>query len=329
MRGVRNLTVAGSVVLAALSAVGAGALADGLPDGQAPRWGGAYIGGSLGVGLLGVQDSLDSVTNHTKQQTNTVIDLLAPTPTTSITQETDVTQTKSHLSSSRNWGTTGFLGSVYAGYNVYAGSGFILGIQADVSSGVSNPMRSTTRDSGTSTSVTTHEDCTSVKFGVTPPTSCPQSPPTNSGHDIVTVTSSDEAIRDSQTYEMPWTASAVLRGGFLVTPNTLVYGLGGVSLAHVDAVSFGDSFEKLGGIAGAGIEGRFGSKWGLRLEYRYTWFGSKDLSSSTNFSTSSTTQPCGPPTGCNSTLETGSTTSKAKVDVDTQTIQLGLTYYLN
>src|SRR5262249_32141233 len=150
MRGVRNLTVAGSVVLAALSAVGAGALAD---DG-APRWGGAYIGGSLGVGLLGVRDSLDSVTNHTKQQTNTIIDLLAPTPTTSITQETDVTQTKSHLSSSRNWGTTGFLGSVYTGYNVYAGSGFILGIQADVSSGVSNPMRSTTRDSGTSTSVT-------------------------------------------------------------------------------------------------------------------------------------------------------------------------------
>jgi opacity protein-like surface antigen len=79
-----------------------------------------------------------------------------------------------------------------------------------------------------------------------------------------------------------WMTSALLRAGVLVDDRTLLYGIGGWTLAQFQARNLADnsfyqldeSFVASGWTAGGGIERKLDSNWSIRAEYRYTNFGS-------------------------------------------------------
>jgi outer membrane immunogenic protein len=83
--------------------------------------------------------------------------------------------------------------------------------------------------------------------------------------------------------EATWMASALARMGVLIRPNTMLYGLAGLTFAHFDVVK-GDgpsevtSFDAHGFSVGAGIEKKIGPDWSIRAEYRFTDFGETDES---------------------------------------------------
>jgi outer membrane immunogenic protein len=78
-----------------------------------------------------------------------------------------------------------------------------------------------------------------------------------------------------------WMATALLRAGVLLNDHTLVYGIGGWTLAQFEARNVTDNpfyqpvetFLANGWTAGTGIERKLDSNWSVRAEYRYTSFG--------------------------------------------------------
>jgi outer membrane immunogenic protein len=100
----------------------------------------------------------------------------------------------------------------------------------------------------------------------------------------------------SSSVSAQWDASLRVRAGYLLTPETLVYGTGGVAWQHIEvsgtcsstagdplcleAPPFTiktqtDSYSLTGWTIGGGVERRFGA-WLLRGEYRYSDYGSVD-----------------------------------------------------
>jgi outer membrane immunogenic protein len=72
---------------------------------------------------------------------------------------------------------------------------------------------------------------------------------------------------------------AGLRAGYLFTPNTLGYVLGGYSWQKYKLDSnagFGFDWDQSGYFIGAGVETAINSNWTIKTEYRYTRFGTKD-----------------------------------------------------
>ena len=98
---------------------------------------------------------------------------------------------------------------------------------------------------------------------------------------------------DTSTVRTTWDAGLRGRVGYLVTPNVLFYGTGGVAFAHVEATSHcgtlfavgwcgiaanigrtdTTSSDRVGWTLGGGVEAMFASNWLLRGEYRYADFG--------------------------------------------------------
>jgi outer membrane immunogenic protein len=77
-----------------------------------------------------------------------------------------------------------------------------------------------------------------------------------------------------------WMVSALARGGFLVDPSTLFYGIGGWTFGRfeyhnvTDNLFFqpGETFYAHGVTGGAGIERKLDDNWSVRAEYRFTHF---------------------------------------------------------
>lgn len=86
-----------------------------------------------------------------------------------------------------------------------------------------------------------------------------------------------------------WTVGA--RGGFLITPNTLLYGLVGytqVDFKSVDVsigpTTMGFSLGNANGITlGGGAEFQFADKWSMNLEYRYTDLSNENIAALAGF----------------------------------------------
>lgn len=99
---------------------------------------------------------------------------------------------------------------------------------------------------------------------------------------------------DSSSVKSRWDASARARLGFLVTPNVLIYGTGGIAWQSMQAtatcqngladavcpVLAGNPFstvtnnaDRIGWTVGGGIDARISGNWMLRGEYRYSDFG--------------------------------------------------------
>jgi outer membrane immunogenic protein len=92
---------------------------------------------------------------------------------------------------------------------------------------------------------------------------------------------------DGVTVASKWDANIVGRVGYLVAPDVLLYGVGGVAFQRVDlhAVCTAASFlclsdldesvsaTRTGSVVGVGIEAMFAPGWLVRLDYRYADFG--------------------------------------------------------
>ena len=98
---------------------------------------------------------------------------------------------------------------------------------------------------------------------------------------------------NSARIESAWDASVRARVGFLLTPKTLIYSTGGLTLMHQEvsatcdgtfpvgwcSVSNADSNSAIavGWTAGGGIERMLTHAWIIRGEYRYSDYGSRSL----------------------------------------------------
>jgi len=99
----------------------------------------------------------------------------------------------------------------------------------------------------------------------------------SSSNGVVDSTSSGSSITDSNQ-QLRSMVGAIGRAGYLVTPNVLLYGLGGLQLGHF---TYPDSNDRFGGkngkwvagyAVGAGGEVKLTDNWSLRGEYRYLHF---------------------------------------------------------
>ncbi len=84
--------------------------------------------------------------------------------------------------------------------------------------------------------------------------------------------------------KLDWMTSVIGRAGWLATPTTLVYGLGGWNYGHfeLDSYELGlgkiDDYGAQGFTVGGGIERKLSRNWSMRAEYRYISFGDKRFS---------------------------------------------------
>lgn len=93
-----------------------------------------------------------------------------------------------------------------------------------------------------------------------------------------------------------WMASALARAGVLVNPDTLLYGIGGWTVAGFDYQNLthntfyedSERFVANGPSVGAGFERKLDPNWSVRAEYRYTYFLPVNVHSDSAFSTFST-----------------------------------------
>ena len=79
----------------------------------------------------------------------------------------------------------------------------------------------------------------------------------------------------SATAEVDWSSSTSARVGYLVRPNTLLFGTVGVAFADIDVsgtlIPGGSSDETAVGVVfGGGIETTMGNRWFARIEYLHT-----------------------------------------------------------
>lgn len=88
--------------------------------------------------------------------------------------------------------------------------------------------------------------------------------------------------------KLNWVGTLRARGGWLVTPSTLLYATGGLAYGSVDSatsitlvmpkatyVAAADTTStKVGWVVGAGIEQQFWSNWSVKVEYDYISLGS-------------------------------------------------------
>lgn len=106
-----------------------------------------------------------------------------------------------------------------------------------------------------------------------------------------------QGIQDFRpTVESRWMASALVRAGIIVDDQTLLYGIGGWTVAEFvsksifdDFIQPRDRFITSGWTAGGGVERRLDSNWSVRAEYRYTDFGQHTLNHQFSFRSTSGT----------------------------------------
>jgi opacity protein-like surface antigen len=148
--------------------------------------------------------------------------------------------------------TTGSMVDLFAGYNWRAGN-FVVGGQVEGT--VFSDVALKTIGGQTFTSVAT----------------------TNG---VVTSTASTSATGIGEIQQqLRSNVGAIGRAGYLVTPNVLLYGLGGLALGHFTYPDAGDRTSANNGkwvagyTIGAGGEVKLTDNWSLRGEYRYLHFG--------------------------------------------------------
>jgi outer membrane immunogenic protein len=132
--------------------------------------------------------------------------------------------------------------------------------------------------------------------------------------------------------KMHWATAAIARLGWLVTPTTLFYGTGGVTYAGFGDGFNSDTFRAWGWSAGGGVEQKLGSNWSVRVEYRFTDFQERTLTTAgSNSSTNSSVNrhALGAVTG--TTVSTGTNASQSAIRYDPQmhTVRLGVVYTFN
>lgn len=87
---------------------------------------------------------------------------------------------------------------------------------------------------------------------------------------------SSGSFAQNGSFDSGWSATVKIRGGYLVTPDTLLYATAGVAWTNFDINAGGREVSDTyaGFIIGAGLEHQFGDNWSARAEYTYTDYGS-------------------------------------------------------
>jgi len=216
------------------------------PPARVPSWGGRYWGSAFGLGSMRGKTNGNSIELFTQTLGQGSI--------------SQTTTTNANLTGR----DVGALANLFLGYNFAATPNVILGGQVD--GGVSN-IRVRLSGSGTSSA-----SGTSGSFL-----------PGNVGN-LFPFTSTG-VFSASDNLDGRWMVSLLARGGVLVDPWDLVYGLGGYTYGRFEG--FGTGLGLNGATIGGGWERYVASGWTLRGEMRYTKFQSKDFTES---SASTTTQ---------------------------------------
>jgi opacity protein-like surface antigen len=247
----------------------------GAPINTTPTWTGAYFGAYFGGG----SGSADQSVSQAGVQNQT------------ITTGANV-QTFSSLASaagSASGSTRGSSVDLFAGYNWQVGPQWLVGVQAE---GAISDIKTTT--SGATSGPTS--DVSRIN-GVT----------------VSSITGvSTQAFAD--TIELTSSLNLLGRAGFLITPNTLLYGIGGVSFGNFSSA---DKWET-GYTAGGGVEQRVNANWLVRLEYRYAHF---TLDRDVTASASSTSTA-----GASTSALTTSVTQNISTDFDVHMGKVGVIY---
>ena len=138
-----------------------------------------------------------------------------------------------------------------------------------------------------------------------------------------------------------WTGSALARLGFVVSPDLLIYGLGGWTYVGFDTEGEGEvahSGGAHGATAGVGAEVRLNPGWSFQAEYRFTYLPgfsvTTDTGSSsngpTNFSSSNTSEQFS--SSFSTTSRSGSSNStlnRTRISGDLHNFRLGLVRYFD
>ncbi len=159
---------------------------------------------------------------------------------------------------------TGSMVDLFVGYNWQPNPGVVWGVQVEGTVFSDVALKTIGNSAFTETS-------TSVENGNT---------------EVRTFTGTSTVERNDRLRSM---LALVGRAGWLVTPDALLYGLGGVAFGHFAYPDSDDFFGgrnskwQVGWTVGAGVEGRLTRNWLLRAEYRYVRFNI-DRSESDSFS---------------------------------------------
>jgi outer membrane immunogenic protein len=167
-------------------------------------------------------------------------------------------------SSQRDYDPAGVRGGIYLGYNHQFVSQWVAGVEVDWAD-----ARKTTTTPGI-------PGCSILCLGAPGP------------------------VADLSSVRMGWDASARARLGYLLMPDLMVYGTGGIAWQRIESsatcqfsgpdpvcqgspgapfATASSSTVRTGWTAGAGIESRIAQNWILRGEYRYAGFGTWNVQS--------------------------------------------------
>lgn len=252
----------------ALSFIAADAVADGMmKDAVTEYWSGYYFGAHFGAGAGRVHSNLREQTTQLQRSTATIIN------NASISEFSTQSSGRARLRGE----ATGSEANLFVGYNVHpmAYPRVVFGgqLEGTIFSDIQLKSR------GTRYSTSTQVQTTTV---LVPPT-------TNSATTIGT-----ESTNVSSLDELRSMFSFIGRAGMLAAPDTMVYGLVGLTEGHF---VLPDSFDVAGGrrgqweegvTAGVGVEHKLNEHWSLLAEYRYMHFDI-DRSSSTSSNSTQTT----------------------------------------
>jgi opacity protein-like surface antigen len=134
-------------------------------------------------------------------------------------------------------------------------------------------------------------------------------------------------VSNSDSIANRWHVSALLRGGWLISPENLIYVIGGWTYGGFEATLSSDqvfsqtlraaeSFGANGPTVGVGFETRIGPTWGVKAEYRYTKFQNATVSFPSSYVVVSP--------GSN---QTGNISNSATFSADMHTVMFGASRY--
>jgi outer membrane immunogenic protein len=260
---------------------GAYAMATKAPLAPMPSWTGAYAGAAFGLGRLGA----------TSTQSSTSVD-----SSTGIFSGTFVdTSTDVSIASLSGHGP-GALVNLFVGYNWMLTSNFLIGAQLE--GGVSNIRAK----------VSGSDPFFSVGTDVGTP-----------GGTTVNTESGVDSFTDSISNR--WLVSALVRGGWSIDSQDLIYVLGGVTYGRFEWGE--ETFGMFGGTVGVGVERQIAPLWTLKAEYRYTKFQNKTIN--TSFAGAGSTVSTGFNPGTESFIEAGTTANA--VTADMHSVMFGISHY--
>ena len=253
------------------------------PEYAEDGWSGLYWGAAFGYGATSSSSRYRNVDSYRYQDSSESTSTLDGTSLSSMNAyqyatESDTVRTGASNGAGR---MDGALADLYLGVNAHLTPRVIVGAQVEgtMSELTFSSTINKNKSSFTSTTTNTSQDSN----GSTNNSYVSQTKKTGNSTDV---------YEDVAEFQVDWMVSVIGRAGVLATPSTFVYGLAGWTYGHFDVEQFPyasglgtvQEFDANGPTVGAGLEQKLSPKWSLRAEYRYTDFGTKNVSARENTS---------------------------------------------